>query len=73
MTSEEKRRTSYQNGHGNSDQSTSLFSIVLDAFFLSLEFSQISHCKKIESRTINFHIYGNNGGGSLFSLILMEF
>lgn len=44
-------------------------------FFLSqlLAFSQISHCKKTESRIINLHVCGNDGGGSLFSLILIEF
>lgn len=34
MTSEEKRRASYQNGHGESDQSFSPLSAILDVFLL---------------------------------------
>lgn len=66
MTSEEKRRTNYQNGHGKWDQSTALFFVDLDAFFFFFSLTgfgiatDLSNCTKIELWIISFHIYGND-------------
>lgn len=73
MTSEEKRRTSYQNGHGKSHHSDLLFS-VMDVFILiSSAFQRISFSKKTESNIITFHIYGSDDLKGLLGLILTDF
>lgn len=67
MTSEEKRRTSYQNGHGKFNQYTAPIFVVLDAFFLLTGFGVVAkfcrNCRKIELWIISLHIYGNDGTG----------